>query len=225
MVTISNVVNNILNRQVLLRECMNRDIVSYNKLALNLKPEVEAELGKKVKLNSVTMALRRLSEKNTENYSKPSFNYSIETIKTNICYIVFEDSPTLLHKLQNLYSVIDFKKGGILNIIQGNFEVAIIINKKYKNNLLKLTEDEKELEIIDDVVSISLAYPKDFNHTPGILYDISGFMAWENINIVDIVLTKMELNIIVDKKDLMRCYKTMIKFADNSYKKSIKELN
>ena len=216
MVTVSNVVNDILSRQVFLRECIDKDIVSYNKLALNLKPEIEAEMGRKVKLNTITMALRRIAEKNNKRVTKPSFNYSIESIKTNICYVVFEESSTLLYNLQNLYPIIDFKKGGILNIIQGNFEVAIIINKKYKKQLFELMENEKAIEVIDEIVSISLAYPDGFIYTPGILYDISGFLAWENINVIDIVLTKMELNLIIHKKDLMRCYKTLGKFSDNN---------
>lgn len=218
MVTISNIVNDILNRQVFIRECIDRDIVSYNKLALNLKPEIEAELGKKVKLNSVTMALRRHSEKTEKKPVKPAFNYTIENIKTNIYYVVYEESSTLLYNIQNLYPIIDFKKGGMLNIIQGNFEVAIIINKKYKKQLDELMENEKELEAIDDIVSISLTYPDGFIYTPGILYDISGFLAWENINVIDIILTKMELNLIVKKDDLMRVYKTLGKFAENGNK-------
>ena len=165
MVTISNIVNDILNRQVFIRECIDRDIVSYNKLALNLKPEIEAELGKKVKLNSVTMALRRHSEKIDKKPVKPAFNYTIENIKTNIYYVVYEESSTLLYNIQNLYPIIDFKKGGMLNIIQGNFEVAIIINKKYKKQLDELMENEKELEAIDDIVSISLTYPDGYLHT------------------------------------------------------------
>jgi hypothetical protein len=52
--------------------------------------------------------------------------------------------------------------------------------------------------------------------TPGILYDISRFVAWENINVIDIILTKTELSIIIDKKDLMRCYKVLGRFAENS---------
>jgi len=40
-------------------------------------------------------------------------------------------------------------------------------------------------------------------------------MAWENINIVDMVITKMELELIIDKKDLMKCYKTLAKFTEN----------
>lgn len=199
-----------------MQECINNDLVSYNKVASNLKTEIEQEVGKPVKTNSIVMALRRSTNMLEEKAGEASFSYSIETIKTEICYIVLEESTTLLSKLQDLYPVINFKKGGVLNIIQGNFEVAIITNKKYKEELLDVLADEKVLDTIDNLVSISLTYSKDFLYTPGILYKISRFLAWENINIYDIILTKTELNIIVEKKDLPRCYKTLGRFSENN---------
>ena len=215
MVTITHVVEDILNKHVFLNEAVRNGIVSYNKLAENIKPEIEYELGKKIKHNAVVMALRRNADKLEGKYTHPSIEYSIETIKTDICYVVFEESSTLQSKIQHIYSIINFKKGGILNIIQSNFEVAIIINKKYKKEILDVLEGEKVLDILDNLVSISLVYDKDFLRTPGIIYEISRFMAWENINIVDMVLTKMELELIIDKKDLMRCYKTLGRFTEN----------
>lgn len=220
MTTISHVVKDILDRQVFLQEAINRGIVSHNLLAKNLKPVIEEELGREVKKSAIVMALRRNSNKIEKSFSEPSFSYSIETIKTDIFYVVLEESPSLLSKIQNLYPIIDFKRGGILNIIQGTFEVAIITNKKYKKILLNILEGEKILETVDDLVSISLTYLKDFLFTPGILYDISRFMAWENINVINIILTKTEMNLIVHKKDLTRCYRTLGRFAENRQVKS-----
>jgi len=224
MVTISHTVQNILKRHVLIQEAINHEIVSYNKLALMLKPEIEEELDKKVKTSAIVMALRRASENFKKKATKPVFSYSIETIKTDISYIVLEESPTVLNKLEKLYSIIDFKKGGILNIIQGNYEIAIIINSKYKDKVLDILDGEKVLETIGDLVSISLTYSKNFLYTPGIIYDVSRFLAWENINTVDIILTKTEFSLIIDKKDLMRCYSTLGRFAENNNDKKFKKL-
>lgn len=216
MVTISHVVQDVLKRQVLIQEAINHGIVSYNKLAENLKPQIESELGKSVKHSAIVMALRRSAGKFQKAATQPSFSYSIETIKTDISYVVFEESVNLLSKLEKLYTLIDFKKGGILNIIQGNYEVAIIINHKYKDKLLDILYEEKILDHVDELVSISLTYSKNFLFTPGILYDVSRFLAWENINAIDIILTKTELSLIINKKDLMRCYKTLGRFAENA---------
>jgi hypothetical protein len=214
MVTISHVVKEILNRQIFLQEAINNDIVSFNKLANHLKPNIESILGKGVKHSAIVMAIRRHAEKSKNVLQSSKFSYFIETIKTDICYVTFEESSTLLPKIPTLYSIVDFKKGGILNIIQGNFELTIITNKRYEDELLDILHDEKVIQTIDDIVSISLIYSKEFLFIPGVLHDIVRLMAWENINILDIILTSTEMSIIIAKKDLMRCYEILGRFAE-----------
>ena len=210
-----------------MQEAVNQGIVSFNKLASTLKPEIEEELGRTVKLSAIVMALRRSTENLKKTTTKPKFSYSIETIKTDISYLVFEESSIFHNKLEKIYSNIDFRKGGILNIIQGNYEVGIIINSKYKEKLLDILYEEKVIATVNDLVSISLTYTKDFLYTPGIIYDVTRFLAWENINVIEIILTTTEISIIVDKKDLMRCYKTLGRFAENAVhtEKKFKEVN
>lgn len=218
MVTVSHIVKDIINRQIFLQEAINNDIVSFNKLARYLKPKIQEELQKEVKTSAIVMALRRHTEKTKKRLIEPKFSYYIGTIKTDICYIILESSSNLLPKIQKLYPIIDFRKGGILNIIQGNFEIAIITNKKYKEQLQELLQEEKIVEAVDDLVSISLTYSKDFLFTPGVLYDVIRFLTWENINVLSIILTSTEMSVIIDQKNLMRCYKTLSRFAENEQK-------
>lgn len=226
MVTISHVVQDILNKHVFLQEAVNHGIVSYNKLAADIKPEIEQELGKKVKNNAVVMALRRYSDKLEKKQQKPAFDYFRETLlKTDICYIVVEESPNSLDKIQTLYNEIDFKRGGIFNVIQGNYETGIITNQRSKDKLLDLLSDEKILNVVEDLVAISLTYSKDFMFVPGILYNVLRFLTWENINIVGIIMTQKELSLIVSRNDAMKCYNTLErlgKSSKNSEKDDIK---
>jgi len=208
MGSISQIVKDILKRDGLLQEAMNRNIVSYSKLASYIKPEIEKELGREIKPSAIVMAIRRLSEE-LEKHPIPRFHYSIETMRTGLSSIIVACSPTLLEKLEKMYDMIDFRRGGVLNIVQGNHEIAIITNSKYKEKLIEIIGRENVLEIIDDLASISLAYPENFLHVPGVVYDVTRFLAWENINIVNIILTKTEFSLIVSEKDLMRCYSVL----------------
>jgi hypothetical protein len=210
MVTISHVVQDIINKRVFLQEVIRHGIVSYNKLAENIKPDIEKELSKKVKHNAIVMALRRYAGKPEEKKEKISFSYFRETLlKTDICYIVIEESETSLSRIQRLYKEIEFKHGGIFNVIQGNYEAGIITNQRYKDKFLELLRDEKILKVVEDLVVLSLEYSKDFSATPGILYNVTRFIAWENINIFNVLHTPRELSFIISKKDTMRCYNTL----------------
>jgi hypothetical protein len=214
MVTISSVVQDILNKNVLLQEAINNDIVSYNKLANNILSEIEAELGKKVKHNAIVMALRRYSKKLVKRKDKPSLNYFRETLlKTDICLIILEESPNAFNKTQELYNKMEFKQGKIFNIVQGNYELGIITNQSNMKNLIHTFGGKNILRIVEDLVVISLMYSKDFLFTPGVLYNVLRFLAWENINVLNIIITPEELSLVISREDTMRCYKTLEKLV------------
>ncbi len=214
MVTISHAVQDILNKHVFLQEAINQNIVSYNKLANNIKPEIEAELGKKVKHNAIVMALRRYSEKLEIREDKPSLNYFRETLlKTDVCLIILEESPDALNKTQELYNKMVFKQGKIFNIVQGNYELGIITNQSNKENVIDSFGKDNILRIVEELVVISLMYSRDFLFTPGVLYNVLRFLTWENINIFNITLTPQELSIVISRKDTMRCYNTLEKLV------------
>jgi len=222
MVTISHIVQNILNKHVFLQEAINHDIVSYNKLAENIKPEIEKELGKKVKRNAVVMALRRYNEKLEAKQYKPKLNYFREILlKTDICYIIVEESTTALNKIQALYNQMDFKHGRFFNIVHGNYELGIITNQNNKENALSQLENENILRVVENLVNISLMYSKDFLFTPGVIYNVLRFVAWENINVLSITLTPQELNLVVSRKDTMRCYDTLEKLVQTTKNSSV----
>jgi hypothetical protein len=221
MVTISNVVQDILNKNVFFQEAINQDIVSYNKIAKNIKSDIEKEFGTSVKHNAIVMALRRYSEKIDKKRIKPSLNYFTETlIKTDVCLIILEESPDALNKIQDLYNNIIFKQGKIFNIVQGNYELGIITNQSNKKNIIDAFGRENISRVVEDLVVISLMYSKDYLFTPGVLYNVLRFLTWENINIFNITLTPQELGIVISRKDTMRCYNTLEKLAKTTKDKS-----
>lgn len=212
MVTISNVVQKLVDDNVYIQEAMNQNIISYASLADQLKAEIEEILGKTVKKHAIEMALRRYSNQIKQKHKTISFDYSSDIImKTKICDITVLRSPSLLTKLKKLYDIVDFEKGNLLNIIQGSSEVIIITNDRYKNKLLEILKAEKILMTEENLVSLTMTFSKDFFYTPGVIFNIIRNVAWENINIYEIVSTNTELTFIINKKDAMKGYKALEK--------------
>ena len=72
--------------------------------------------------------------------------------------------------------------------------------------ILKL---EKILNVESDLVSLTLTFSKDFFYTPGVIFNVVRNIAWENINIFEIVSTNTELTFILHKKDAVKSYKVL----------------
>ena len=210
MVTVSHVVRKIVGRKPFLQEAIYRDIISYGSLAKQLKGEIEEELGKEVKLFAVIMALRRHAEKIREFHKEITFDFRSEVImKTNLCDVCVLKSPKLMSELKNLYSIVDFDKGDTLNISQGNYEISIVTNEKYKEKLLDYLKEERILSVKENLVSLSLRFPSEFFETPGVIFEVVRSMAWDNINIYEAISTNTEFTLVVNKEDSVNAYKIL----------------
>ena len=210
MVTVSNIVQKLVDDRVFIQESIYRDIISFALLAKQLKPEVQNLLGKQVKKHAIEMALRRYSEKIKQNHKNILFDYSSDIImKTQICDISVQKTPSLVTMLKKMYDIVDFEKGDILNIIHGNFEVSIITNERNKKKFLELLKKEKIQNVEENLISLSMTFSKDFLYTPGVIFNIIRNIAWDNINIFEIVSTNTELTFIIHKKDAMKGYNAL----------------
>ena len=212
MVTISHIVKKIVSGQPFVEEALGIGIISIANLAEQMQPKIEQELSKKIKLPSVVMALRRYSEEISEHRKKAKgFDFKGEILmKTNIADFTFVKSPSLLAKLRNIHALVNFERGDTLNIILGNNEVSIIINERYMQKLIKFLSGEKILNKEQGLVALAIIFTSDdFTHTPGVIFNAVRKLAWEDINIYEIVSTMTELTFILSKKDSMKAYNVL----------------
>ncbi|MBI4440085.1 hypothetical protein HY638_03875 [Candidatus Woesearchaeota archaeon] len=211
MVTVSHIVKKIVQERPFLEEALGNRIISYGNLAEELTPLIEEELGKKVKHAAVAMALRRHGDEvEKKNISASKFPKHSELImKTSLVDFTVRRTPTLLAKLKSIYHLVDFEKGDTLNIIIGNYEVSVVISEKYHDKLVDFLKGEKILNREEGLVSLTLTFSRDFIHTPGVIFTVIRRLAWENINIFEIVSTFTELTLILQKKDSLSAYHSL----------------
>jgi len=212
MATISHIVKKLVSDKPFLEEALRSKIISYGSLAERLQPVIEQELGKEIKFSAVVMALRRYSDELATKYTtiKPfDFNGQI-TMKTNISDFTVLKTPSLVSKLKSAYNIVDYGRGDTLNFIIGSNEVSIIINEKHEGKLSKFLSEEKILSKESGLVSLTIMFASDdFVHTPGVIFTVMRKLAWENINIFEIISTMTELTFILSKKDSMKAYNAL----------------
>jgi len=212
MVTVSHLVKKYVSENSFLLEAMSKELISHGNLAEQLKSGIEQELGKKVKESAIVMALRRYAEE-LKSFDKKikKFSFKGEIImRTNIIDFNVVKSSNLLNKIKNLYGLVNFDKGDTLNIILGSNEVSIVTNEKYKDKLSNFLKGEKILNKEFDLVALTIVFEgKNFLMTPGVIFTAIRKLAWEQINIFEIISTMTELSFILSKKDSMRAYNVL----------------
>jgi hypothetical protein len=214
MSNISMIVRNLVKAKPMIYDGLIEGVISHAALAEYLQEDIEKELGEKTHLPAIVMAIRRYSEtlQETMKIRKKDFKFNSEIImKTGLADLTVVKSPSCLDKLKKLYSLVNYNKGETLNIIQGNYEITIVISEKYLSKLKVILKGEKILTIETDLVSLSISFSSDFLHTPGILAKVTRMFAWEEINVYENISTMTELIYIIKSDDSSRAYNALQK--------------
>jgi len=203
MVTVSHIVNKLVDERIYLHEALSKKIASYGSVAKHLKPYIEKELGKEVEHFAIVTALRRYAEKLTTRFNDVKFHtkFSEVNLKTHIIDINVLKTQDLFDKLKRFYDVINFERGDILHIIYGRTHVAIVTNERYKEEILNLLQNQKIKKINGNLVALSFTVGKERIEKPGVLFKLTRSLAWENINVIEIISVGLDIAFIVDRKD------------------------
>ncbi|MGE4584089.1 MAG: hypothetical protein AB7C91_05520 [Sphaerochaeta sp.] len=216
--SVSSCVKRIVDKSPFIHEMLINGIVSFSNYASSIEGEVEHLYGKEVKQSAIVMALRRYAEELKKGSLKKQtgkVEYGI-VMKTNIFDVNLVRRDSFISKLGVLYGHISTEKGDFLNITLGSHEVSLAVSEKYRSLVSELAKGEEVLNQMDDLVALSLVFTGDFLQTPGIVYEAVRHLAWEQINVIEIVSTMNELTFVIKREDSMKAFDVLQGFLGAS---------
>jgi len=209
MITITEIVRNIIKTIPLLEEALSRGLINLSALAREIKPEIEKKLMKPVKVGSVVVALKRVTreiEKKSPKLKKILMGSEL-IVRSNLCEYTYFSSESLLKKYANLAKVLSQYPNVFFTLTKGLKETNIIISEGLKELLEKTLSGEKLISKIESLSSITIFHSEGAVFTPGFHYSILKLLAWENINIIETVSTFTEFTIILKSEDVDKAFK------------------
>lgn len=204
------VVEEIIKKSPFLEEALAEGIINLSSLARQIKPEIEAETNKVVNSGAIVMALKRLSPKFDPNLKikvKKVINRLGDiTVRSNVTYYTFENSSSLVDKQSSLLNLLKSKKEIFYTFSQGVYETTIILSDSQHKDVDRLFANEKMIQKTEHLSSITIKLPSENSDVSGIYYFILKKIAWEGINILEVISTTHEFTIIVDDHDIDRAF-------------------
>jgi aspartokinase len=209
MIAVPEVLKKILKNSPFVEEGLSSGIINLSAYARRIRPRVERELMKPVKEGAIIMGLRRLSKgikRDSSRIAKLFQNMGDLTVRSNLVELTFLNSPFILEKQKIFLQRISKKKGTFVTFTQGVFEIAVIVSSSVKSDVEEIFKKEKLLSKFDNLSAIIIKLPPEAVATPGVHYTILKQLAWENINIVEVVSTFTEFTIILEKTQVDRAF-------------------
>lgn len=210
MKTISQAVEEIIARRPFLAEGLHDGIINFSSLARLILPDIEKTLRKDIKAGAVTMAIKRYSGKiNLKSYHKlvkVVRNISDIIVRSNLSDLTFRNSGTILENHRKLLTSFKGRQDIFYTFVQGVFESNLILNTSLEKDVDRFFKNEKPVSKNENLSAITIKLPEENVNVPGLYYYILQKIAWEGINIIELVSSTNEFTLIVKYKDVDRAF-------------------
>jgi len=209
MITIPEVVAKIVRRSPYLDEALARGIINLSALARFIKPDVEREAMKEVKDGAVIIALNRLSRKTarrTRRMKSMFRNAPDLTVRSNLMEMTLANAEHLILRQKKLLDLIGAKPGLFLTVTRGINETTLIASRELKDLILAVFKGARVIDRIENLSSITVLLPQGTAHVPGVFHYILKSLAWEGLNVVEVVSTLNEFTIVMEDKTIDQAF-------------------
>lgn len=213
MITIAQLVERIISQKPYLEEAMGAGLINLSSMARYIQPDIESELGRKVKEGAIIMALKR--------YDSPldiSLNTRLKqtlgslgeiTVRSKLSDYTFKNSDSLVENQKSLLKLISDQREIFFTFSQGIYETTIVISSSMNDVLEKLFKGEKMVSKISELSSVTVRLPENNIKMTGLYYHLLKKIAWDKINIIEIISTTNEFTLVVDEKDAARTFNVL----------------
>lgn len=213
MKTVSAAVEQYIRSQPFLQTALGQGIINLTSLSRIIKPEIEDMTGKEVRNGALVMALKRLSSnmefRITHKILKIIKNIGEITVRSSLTDYTFLSSDTLLNRQAELLREIQYQKGIFYTSSRGVDETNVVISNVLNGVVERLFRNEKCIQKVEQLSSITMKLPKENIAVPGIYYFIFQQLAWEGIIIYEVISTTNEFTILVNDQHIEKAFKVI----------------
>ena len=163
---------------------------------------------------AIVMALRRLAEKARKailRSRKDWRNYEM-IVRSRLGEWTVMNEALTAETYRRLVRLGEVPRKYFFTVTEGIFETTIIASLELKKRLLEILTDVRIVSSFEGLSSITIRLTEQTVATPGVYYLILMQLAWEGINVIEIVSTFREFTVVLSEKQVDRAF-TALKSA------------
>jgi hypothetical protein len=204
MHSIANKVEQIVSESPFLTEGMALGLINLSALARQLRPQLESDLWKPVGQAAVVMALRRLSERLPQQAcGQQAIMHAPRlgelTTRGDLTISTFRLSDNSNECQRRLLALAEPYPGMFITVTRGVHEMLVVCNRPLTHLVEQAFGEERLLARVDNLTALTLRLNPETRRTPGIYLAVLKKLAWDKINVVNMMCTFSELTILLEQ--------------------------
>ena len=220
MKSLGKITEELINKSPFLREAMSENLINISSLARKLRPEIEKVTEKEVNEGAIVMAIKRMPPGYYHQLDLKIKNVMGEIgdilVRSNLASFTFENSDTLKEKQLEIVNVLNKENDSFFAITRGITETTIIVNSSHTEKIIHIFKKEKLTTESQNLASVTVKLPSINIKLHGVYYYILKHLAWDGINITEIISTSNEFTTVVSQSDIDRAFSILMKLKRNN---------
>lgn len=212
--SLSSIISILINQSPFIQESMEHDLVNISSLSRYLQPLVIKELGRDVSIASIQMCIKRLPPSPLRRLDKSLSSFMRQLgdiiVRSDLVDFSFVNSATLSEKHLELLQHIDQRNKYFYSYCTGVYETTVVVSKALTPVIREIFADEEIIISRTELGSVSIMLPSVNLDVYGVYYTILKKLAWQSINVVEVISTSHEISLIVSKSDIDQVFKILM---------------
>ena len=214
MKTIASAVEHYIKSKPFLQTALSEGIINLTSLARIIRKDIQAETTQReVRNGAIVMALKRLSVdmefRSTHRIVKVLKNIGDIIVRSNLTDYTFLTSETFMNAQAQLLNKIKNNRDIFYATTRGVNEANIIVSNSMESIVENIFKKERILHKFTDLGAISVKLPEENVSVSGIYYFIFQRLAWEGVNMNEVISTANEFTIVIPESHVDIAFKVI----------------
>ena len=214
MKTIASAVEHYIKSKPFLQTALSEGIINLTSLARIIRKDIQAETTQReVRNGAIVMALKRLSVdmefRSTHRIVKVLKNIGDIIVRSNLTDYTFLTSENFMNAQAQLLNKIKNNRDIFYATTRGVNEANIIVSNSMDSIVENIFKKERILHKFTDLGAISVKLPEENVSVSGIYYFIFQRLAWEGVNMNEVISTANEFTIVIPENHIDIAFKVI----------------
>lgn len=211
---LSKVIERLINQSPFIQEAISEGLINISSLARKLNPDIAKITGKEISDSAIIMAIKRMPPGTNQKIERKIKNFMSDLgdliVRSNLVTYTFKNYIGISQDQAKFLSQIKDFSDNFYTVSRGVTETTIITNEQFSSKIFEIFSRENLISESGGLSSITMKLPTVNTEISGVYYYLLKKIAWEGINVSEVISTTNEFTIVVDTKIVSKAFTVLM---------------
>ncbi|WP_066758932.1 hypothetical protein [Crocinitomix algicola] len=211
---LSKVIERLINQSPFIQEAISEGLINISSLARKLNPDIRKITGKDVSDSAIIMAIKRMPPGTNQKIEHRIKNFMADLgdliVRSNLVKCTFNNYIGISQDQAKFLNQIKDISDNFYTVSRGVAETTIITNEQFKKDIVEIFSQNQLISESENLSSITMKLPQVNTEISGVYYYLLKKLAWEGINLSEVISTTNEFTIVVDTKLVSKAFTVLM---------------